>query len=66
MTAPTGVVAGAVLGPVLRPAILGVPGVRWTLLALPAAGLAAAACAALYRGAAEPPVVAEADDLRTF
>jgi len=48
VTVPTGVVAGAVLGPLLRPAVLGVPGVPWTTIAAPVGVVLAASAAAVY------------------
>ena len=55
VTAATGLLAGAMLGPLLTPAIRGIPGVPWVRVALPAGAFAAATCAYLYGGAAKPP-----------
>ena len=52
---PTGLVAGALLGPLLTPAIRGIPGTPWTRLAAPAAVLTVAGCAYLYRAPVEVP-----------
>ena len=51
VTAPTGFVAGALLGPALRPAIAGA-GVPWTMLAAPAVLFFAGGALYLYRDAA--------------
>ncbi|KAH8094239.1 hypothetical protein JL720_4232 [Aureococcus anophagefferens] len=63
VAAPTGFVAGAVLGPVLKPAIAGVSGVPWVFVALPGVVAVVAVCVGLFKGAREPRPLSGEDDL---
>ncbi|KAH8066538.1 hypothetical protein JL722_985 [Aureococcus anophagefferens] len=62
VAAPTGF-AGAVLGPVLKPAIAGVSGVPWVFVALPGVVAVVAVCVGLFKGAREPRPLSDEDDL---
>ncbi|KAH8072507.1 hypothetical protein JL721_3786 [Aureococcus anophagefferens] len=54
---------GAVLGPVLKPAIAGVSGVPWVFVALPGVVAVVAVCVGLFKGAREPRPLSDEDDL---
>ena len=53
VSVPTGVLAGVFIAPLLRPAVVGIPGRPWPHIATPALLATSALCAFVYRRAGE-------------